>query len=230
MTKKPKAIRKPTNRLLAAAKLKDAVAVRLAVAAWLGDLLNDEAGLAPGAISDTDDLRLWGYASEEMLVRIAFKFNTTMKRQRTIRPPDLILNVSGKTVGDLIDFIVGCLLRQSVSPAGTNSLSDHISVDLTLAGESLLDKIVDFVMETLEGGYKGIARNSPLSYFHDNGATFNRLAGTFVSEAGDGRFKGLIDANKLTLPDYMGEATKAGATVYTISKYFLARAKLAAPR
>jgi hypothetical protein len=232
MGKGSRSRRAPTNQLLAAAKLTDASQVRSKVAVWVSGILNDNAGLAQEQIPDSDALHLWGYGSEEALVSIAFKYNTTLKRKGSIRPPDLILNVAGRTVGDLIDFIASRVSAQPLSSAKTSELDGEVFIDLTAVGGNLFERIQRFTLNFLSSGYTAVTPKTPLGVFRD-GRTLDILAGAFADEVKYGTlFSGLIDSARLRLPqiEYFPVIGAKGATVSDVIQFFLKHAKEAAPR
>lgn len=238
MSRKPRATRAPKNPLLAAARLDDLVQMRFKVASWVSALLNDEAGLTRALVPETDALRLWGYASEDAFVRIAFKFNKAMKPKRTIRPPELILHVLGKNVGDLIDFITTRLLYQPVVPdqpvpvidgavaAGeSNRLAGKISADLIAVGGSLRDKIETFAISILQPAYLQVDASTGLSRFADKN-TLIGLALAFISRVANGYFSRPIARDELKFPwrryDAFPKQKDPEATVTTLVQFFLA--------
>jgi hypothetical protein len=236
MPKTARTKRAPTNQLRAAVKLDDLVKIRAKTASWVGGLLSGPAGLTQAPVPEADALRLWGYGSEESFVRIAYKFNGAMKPNRSIRPPELILHVFGKTVGDLIDFITGRLLYQPavldpplpiidepVAATESNLLAKDISADLTVAGGTLHGKIMNFALSILQPAYLPVEKDTGLSRFPDKN-TLIGLALAFIGRAASGYFSRPIPRDQLEFPwgKYDGFPKQADpeATVTTIVDFF----------
>jgi len=125
----------PLGQLLEVPASKSDAEVRTAIALWITEMLNDKAALpTDSAVAETDPLKFWGIAAEDALFQIAAKFNREMSGVKFLRPPDLIVEVLGRTVADLIDFIA----RLFVHPAANRELSEQLSIELRPTRKALL--------------------------------------------------------------------------------------------
>ncbi|WP_426434075.1 hypothetical protein [Bradyrhizobium genosp. P] len=219
----------PGNPLSTAARAQNAVEARSAAAQWVFEILNVSAALPKDSpISEKDPLRLWGIASEEALVQIAARFNQTMAGQKTLRPPDLITNVFGNTVGALVEFIA-----KSVSDAAASIAKSGMLIEEYITGWSntLRQKVDDLVLSTLREGYPTATRDTLLSGWRDGGASFLTVEQKFRGQVMDGDFHGLVNHAKFCLPadKYATLTTTENKKVRDIQSFFTSAAMKAGP-